>query len=306
MVNRTNVKFSDEAVCGDAVITDENGKIKIFYSAGIILGEEYLVGKFRFIRDDSGDRKMKPLKQHPNASEFYGNYKKIEPIKKKRGFPLDLLNMGNLIGVLKGRDTFEFHAQRNSFEKILAREFPGIIFSEVGSSNVGLNCPKSDIDIYVQDDYRNVTKSIMESHKKYGFELNRGKLEVEVARHRADYGLSDCDARKICRKKLSGLEFAGRVVEFFDNKINPSLVHMFQEKVYSPFIEEGKITEDNFSGHSFVTYGLRSTTIILLRGLYKKKKRHVVAVGDNVRVTGNLINLNPNVVLAEDMTILFS
>jgi len=302
--NCRDIRFCKRTECGDAVVANEGENIKIFYSTGIVVDKKYLVGNYRFIKDPKGKRRMGLLEQHSEIPPaIRGNYRKIEQDYIKGSFQFDFLESEKIIRILRGIDTFRFNSQQGGFEKMLAREFPGVDFSEIGSSNVGLNSENSDIDIYIGNDYLEVLSAIKESPERFGFRINQDKFREEVKKHSTDYGLSDYDSKAICLKKLAGLEYKGKPIEFFDNKRNPSLLRMFQINDPSNFEGSGEISVDDFAGHSYATYGIETTRFILLRGFYKKEKRHILKVGDKVKVKGKTVNPNQELVIAEDIII---
>lgn len=67
--------------------------------------------------------------------------------------------------VMSGRNTFEHNSKKYEFAEKLLKEFPNTRFAEVGSSNIGLSSAKSDIDIYVYDNYGEVANRLRDSRK---------------------------------------------------------------------------------------------------------------------------------------------
>lgn len=306
-----NVGFSKKYRHGDGVFTFIDGRISIVYSEGIIVNDEYLIGKLRFVMDEKGSHELVSLEQHRNPKkEIFGRYSHL-PVEKEsycvlNGLPLawQAININDIICSLSGEDTFKYNSRTCNYSRMLLEAFPGTSFAEVGSSNVGLSSPNSDIDIFIRSNFDNVIDELRKRPKDYGLAINRGSFARDVAQHCSQYGFSEQEAKRVCHAKLSGLEFAGREINFFDATENPILRWLFQPNCSRQIRVNGKIEDDSFAGHCVVSYDVgngNKYSVGLVRGIFPKGKRYVVRKGDFVQVEGKLVHTDPNVVIAEDL-----
>ena len=313
MIHVEDSKFSDQFNPGDGIVTWIGNRMAIFYSQGITINSRYLVGKFRFIKDKIGNREFTSSEQHKDIPEaVYGQYRDLTEEERSESccslngvsLPWEIIRIDDLMCVMSGRNTFEHNSKKYEFAEKLLKEFPNTRFAEVGSSNIGLSSAKSDIDIYVYDNYGKVANRLRETPERFGLCINQYLFGRDVERHRTQYGFSQEEAERICHIKQSGLEFEGRGISFFDASKNPDLELVFQPNCSERVEIEGEVENDVFAGHYFVCYGVRGNerySIALVRGVFGKEKRYVLKKEDGLKLEGRLVRKHPNVIIADDL-----
>lgn len=313
MVNVKNSRFSDEFNAGDGIVTRIGNRIAIFYSEGVVINNKYVVGRFRFVKDELGSRKFTLLKQHRDIpEEVYGQYRDFK--EAERGccllngvsLPWDIVRIEDIMCVFNSRNTFDHNSKKYSFAKQLRREFPNTLFGEIGSSNIGLSLEKSDIDIHVHDNYGEVANTLRETPQRFGLYINQDIFLRDVERHCTQYGFSQKEAERICHTKLSGLKYEGREIGFFDARKNPNLELIFHPNCSERVEIEGEVENDTFAGHHFVSYDIVGDdrySVALARGVFGKQKRYVLKRGDVPRLKGRLIHKGPNVIIADSLNL---
>jgi len=312
MIEVREIKFTKEFKRGDGLVVLIDNQISIFYAEGIILNDKYLVGKKRFVKNSNGNRKLSSLEQHQNIPEkIYGNYSfhRKKPSSNLNGINIstDVININNVLCILKGENTFRYNSKRYGFAKKLLLNFPEIDFSEIGSSNVGLSSSSSDIDIYVPTNYERVVNSIRRNPAQFELSINPHIFAENLTKHHHQYVFSLEESEKICRRKLSGLEFKRIKTSFFDAKPNPLLLNIFNPNCDEKIKTTGVVKEDSFAGHGLPFYDIENIdkySIALVRGIFKKEKSYVLKKGDSVELEGRLIHRNPNIVIAKSLNLM--
>lgn len=315
MIQVENVEFDERFDSGDAVLVSLNDTISIFYLLGPILNGEFLPGELQFVKDKQGNRRCLFPKQHKSAlPEIEGSYRRPNEREKSNlthflnGFspPWQIISAENILGLLKGTDTFRYHAKDYEFVKRLLQEFPDARFAEVGSSNVGLDSRSSDLDIYVYNDYERVMLNLRKDPERFGLTINKTVFREDISRHSAEYGFSEQKAEKICHHKLSGLEFMGRELAFFDARENPVFKKLFNPNCSEPITIEGKVIAASFAGHHTVSYDIKKRekySVILLRRKFQKGKRYILEKGDFAKLSGKLVHRDPNLIITDDLSL---
>jgi len=311
MIKVRDIKFTKEFKRGDGLVVLIDNQISIFYGEGIILNDKYLVGKKRFVKNANGNLKLSSLEQHKNIPEkIYGSYSfyRKKPSSSLNGINIstDVININNILCILKGENTFRYNSKKYGFAKKLLLNFPKVDFSEIASSNVGLNSSNSDIDIYVPTNYERVVNNIRRDITQFELNINPYVFAKSITRHCCQYGFSLEESEKICGRKLSGLEFKGIKTSFFDAKPNPILLNIFNPNCDEKIRTTGVVKEDSFAGHALPFYNIENTdkySIALIRGIFKKEKRYVLKKGDSVELEGRLIHRGPNIVIAKALNL---
>lgn len=315
MIEVRDVGFSGEFDPGDGVVTRFNEGIGIFYTHGFVLNGAYLVGELRFMKDSGGSYHLTSLEQHDAVpEEVYGSYRQLgrgEDICRHllNGFTpsWQLATIDDVICVLRGRDTFRYNRGRCKFERRLSEEFPNVRFGEIGSSNVGLNSNESDIDIFIYDGYDGVIDRLRADLGGFGLVSDEQLFRRAMERHQTQYDLSREEAERICSFKLEGIVFESRRAGFFDASNNSVFRWVLQPNCSEHASMTGEVVDASLGGHHVVSYdieGDRRYSIVLVRGIFKREKRHIVKNGTLVDVSGTLVHRNPDVIIVEDLRML--
>ncbi|MBD3252283.1 hypothetical protein GF386_00955 [Candidatus Pacearchaeota archaeon] len=315
MIQVKNVEFDERFDSGDAVIFPINDTLGIFYLWGMVLNGNLLPGELRFIRDEQGERRCILPKQHISVPEkMQGKYRfpyereEEALVRLLNGFPIpqQFISIDNILALLRGEDTLKYHSSNNKLLERLLKTFPDSRFSEVGSTNVGLSSATSDIDIYVFYDYERVMSGLRENLEEFGLKINEDVFMHEVSRHSNEYGFTNEKSKKICYRKLSGLEFQSRRVTFFDARQNPVFERLFNPNCLEQITVDGRVIDSSFSGHHTVFYDIENRdrySLVLLRRKFQKGKRYILEEGDFVKASGRLVHRDPSLIIVDDLTL---
>jgi hypothetical protein len=313
MTKVRDIEYPDRFSPGDAAIVNLNGDFGVFYLLGVLLDKKYLAGELRFVKDKQGELNMYCLEQHKGFPEkAYGRYSKVKSIQRCNlnsvSLPFSLLKLDQVVCILRARDTFCFRIERDIFTKEIRELFPNYDLGIVGSSNVGLDSNNSDLDIYVYSGKNDgIFKSIRDNPGQFGLKFNLDSIHQEMIKLIIDYGFTEHRAKEICEDKLCGLEYMGQVIHFYGAEYNPFFKYLFSPNCNEKANLVGEVSDASFSGHFLPTYkatGEQEFSFALLRGMFRKKKRYVVRIGDKLKVKGNLINKDPKIILAQDLVML--
>ena len=309
-----DVKFSKEIMPGDGLFVSIGKDLGILYATGFIVNDKYAVGTLRFLKQENGSRELtkESLVQHKNVpEEVYGRYKQVSTLDdicdiNDSSKIIQIIPLDNILYVFEGKKTFDHNCTKYDYAQVLRKNFPAAEFLETGSLNVGLGSSKSDIDIYILKEFENVSGSLRQNLEQYGLQINTKVLQEEVTIHCKQYGFSEKTAKEICRRKLAGLEFNRQPITFFDSSQNLIGLNMLQSNCSEQITISGKVIADTFAGHWLTCYTLADTEnydLVLPRKIYPKQKRYILKKEDRVKTEGILIRKDPNIVLAENISI---